>query len=176
MPMTESAGYLVRQLETAWMLASYHLDGLTTEECLWRPARAGLHVHQDAAGRWLADWPEHEGYDLGPPSLAWLTWHLGFWWSMVLDHSFGEGTLSRETVAWPGTAEGARDWINRLQGEWRSRLEQLTDDDLRSEQRTRWPFQDRPFGDVVAWANVELTKNAAEIGYARFLYAVRAGR
>jgi hypothetical protein len=31
---------------------------------------------------------------------------------------------------------------------------------------------DRPFGDVIAWVNVELTKNAAEIGYARFLYAV----
>jgi hypothetical protein len=35
-------------------------------------------------------------------------------------------------------------------------------------------FQDRPFGDVIAWVNVELTKNAAEIGYARFLYAVSA--
>ena len=41
-------------------------------------------------------------------------------------------------------------------------------------QRTRWLFRDRPFGDVVAWVNVELTKNAAEIGYARFLYAVSA--
>jgi hypothetical protein len=26
---------------------------------------------------------------------------------------------------------------------------------------------------VIAWANIELTKNAAEIGYARFLHAVR---
>jgi len=26
---------------------------------------------------------------------------------------------------------------------------------------------------LVAWVNLELTKNAAEIGYARFLYAVR---
>jgi hypothetical protein len=33
--------------------------------------------------------------------------------------------------------------------------------------------EDRPFGDVLAWVNLELTKNAAEIGYARFLYAVR---
>jgi len=33
---------------------------------------------------------------------------------------------------------------------------------------------DRPFGDVLAWANVELTKNAAELGYARFLHAVSA--
>jgi hypothetical protein len=33
----------------------------------------------------------------------------------------------------------------------------------------------RPFADVIAWVSVELTKNAAEIGYARFLYATRTG-
>jgi len=170
----EARDYLVRQLETAWKLTSYHLDGLATDECVWRPAQQGLHVHQLADLTWRADWPDHEGYDLGPPSIAWLTWHVGFWWSMVLDHSFGNGMLSRESVAWPGNAEEARGWIARLHGDWRSRVEQLTDDDLRSPHRTRWPFRDRPFGDVVAWANVELTKNAAEIGYARFLYAVRS--
>jgi hypothetical protein len=164
--------YLIRQLDIAWALTQYHLDGLTTEECLWRPAQQGLHVHQDADGRWRADWPEHEGYDLGPPSIAWVTWHLGFWWSMVLDHSVGDGTLSREDVVWPGDADGVRGWIDGLQGRWRAMLEQLTDDELRSSERTRWPIQDRPFGDVVAWASLELMKNAAEIGYARFLYAV----
>ena len=170
----EARGYLIRQFETAWQLTSYHLDGLATEECLWRPARKGLHVHQGPDGKWRADWPEHEGYHLGPPSIAWLTWHLGFWWWMVLDHSFGSGSLSRAHVMWPGTADGVRLWVHRLQGEWRAVLERLTDDDLRSARLTRWPFQDRPFGDVVAWANVELTKNAAEIGYGRFLYAVSA--
>ena len=171
----EARGYLVRQLDTAWQLAALHLDGLATAECLWRPARAGLHVHHLPDGRWRADWPDHERYDLGPPSIAWLTWHLGFWWSMLLDHSFGSGTLSREQVTWPGDADAVRDWLGRLQGSWRAILEQITDDDLQSTLRTRWPFQGRPFGDVVAWANVELTKNAAEIGYARFLYAVSAG-
>jgi hypothetical protein len=127
--------YLIRQHETAWKLASYHLDGLTTEECLWRPASARLHVRRAADGSWHADWPDREGYDVGPPSIAWLTWHVIFWWSMVLDHSFGDATLSRDDV--------------------------------------RWPYADRPFGDVVAWVNVELTKNAAEIGYARFLHASR---
>lgn len=169
----ETRGYLVRQLETAWQLTEFHLNGLDTEECLWRPARAGLHVHRAPSGAWQADWPEHERYDLGPPSIAWVTWHLGFWWSMVLDHSFGDGTLSRESVTWPGDADGMRAWLGGLQQRWRNELERLTDDDLRSTSRTRWPFQERPFGDVVAWANVELTKNAAEIGYARFLYAVR---
>jgi hypothetical protein len=94
---------------------------------------------------------------------------------MVLDHSFGAGTLAREDVTWPGTADGVREWLGGLHGQWRAALEQLTDDDLRSSRRTKWPLQERPFGDVVAWANVELTKNAAELGYARFLYAVRAG-
>ena len=168
-------GYLIRQFETAWMLTAHHLEGLTTAACLWRPAGKGLHVHHGSDGTWRADWPDSEAYDIGPPSIGWVTWHLGFWWSMLLDHSLGGGTLTREAVLWPGTADGVRAWVGDLQGQWRGVLDQLTADDLRSTARTRWPFQDRPFGDVVAWANVELTKNAAEIGYARFLHAVRAG-
>jgi len=174
-PMPADArAYLSRQFDTAWQLASFHLQGLRTEECLWRPAQLGLHVRQASDGSWRADWPDHEGYDLGPPSIAWLTWHLGFWWSTVLDHSFGTGRLSREHVIWPGQADAVRTWLGRLQEEWRAQLQKLTDDDLRSSERTRWPFEGRPFGDIVAWVNVELTKNAAEIGYARFLYAVAA--
>lgn len=52
-------------------------------------------------------------------------------------------------------------------------MQTLTDEDLRSSARTRWPFQDKPFAEVLAWLNIELTKNAAELGYAGFLYAVR---
>ena len=92
---------------------------------------------------------------------------------MVLDHSFGTATLSRETIVWPGTAAAACRWIIELQAEWQATLERLSDEDLASDQRTRWPFKGRPVGDVVAWVNIELTKNAAEIGYARFLYAQR---
>jgi len=169
----EDRGYLMRQYETAWKLASFHLEGLATDECLWRPAAKGLHVTQGADGKWRADWPAQEGYDLGPPSIAWLTWHIGFWWSMVLDHSFGPGTLNREQVFWPGSTEAVREWLGGLESEWRGALERLTDAELQSTARTRWPFRDRPFADVVAWVNIELTKNAAEIGYARFLYAVR---
>lgn len=165
--------YLHRQHETAWSLLQYHLATLTTDECLWRPADAGLHVHPSSGGNWQADWPTHEGYDLGPSSIGWLTWHLVFWWSMVIDHSFGGGQLAREHVAWPGNADALRERVDALHARWGAELASLSDDDLASTARTRWPFQDRPFGDVVAWANVELTKSAAEIGYARFLHARR---
>jgi len=164
---------LHRQFETAWKLAQYHLNGLTTQECLWRPTATGLHVRQDAGGTWRADWPDREGYDIGPPSIGWLTWHIGFWWSTAIDHAFGDGTLKREDLTWPGSGDDARAWIEGLQAEWAGALARLSDDDFASPARARWPFRDRPFADVVAWVNVELTKNAAEIGYARFLYAVR---
>ncbi len=54
-----------RQFKTAWLLTDLHLTGLDTEECLWRPAAQGMHVHRAADGTWRADWPEHERYDLG---------------------------------------------------------------------------------------------------------------
>ncbi len=164
---------LVGQLDIAWALASHHLDSLTTDECLWRPARRGLHVARHGDGTWIADWPDHEGYDLGPPSIGWLTWHMLFWWSMVIEHSFGDGRLRREAVTWPGSADAARDAIRDHHSRWRASIEALTDADLGTDERTRWPFAGRPFAEIVAWANIELAKNAAEIGYARFLYAVR---
>ncbi|HEY2446376.1 MAG TPA: DinB family protein [Rhizomicrobium sp.] len=164
---------LDRQFEIAWKLADLHLAGLSTEECLWRPTRAGLHVHRTRDDSWRADWPERESYDIGAPSIAWLTWHIGFWWSMVLDRSFGDGRLEPENIPWPGEAASAIAWIAGLQERWRSALAGLSETDLASKERTRWPIVDRPYADVVAWVNLELMKNAAEIGYGRFLYASR---
>lgn len=163
---------LDHQLGTAWRLLELHLRGLGDDECLWRPTPRGPHVFDDS-GTWRATWPETEAYATGPPSIAWLTWHIGFWWSMALDHSFGDGTLRREEVAWPGSAEATGKWLRGLHEEWTAALEALPDAELASTERTRWPFTDGPFHRVVAWVNLELVKNAAEIGYCRFLYAVR---
>lgn len=155
----------------AWRLLSHHLAALTTEACLWRPGRdRGLHVYQDEDRRkWRADWPKTEGYDIGPPSLAWQSWHLIFWWSMVIDHSFGDASLTREQVLWPGTAEGVRVEVSALHAQWVEKVEALEDDALMGTGLTHWPFRSRPFVDVIAWANTELTKSASEMGYVLFL-------
>jgi hypothetical protein len=51
LPMADEAcDYLIRQFETAWKLTNFHLDGLTTKECLRRLAHEGLHVHQASDG------------------------------------------------------------------------------------------------------------------------------
>ena len=169
----DARSYLSRQFETVWRLTDLHLNDLSTEECLWRPAQVGLHVYQGTDDSWYADWTEHETYELGPSSIAWLTWHLGFWWSMVINHSFGNATLQREDIFWPGDADSVRHWILQLHSQWVQILQEIHDDELQSFARTRWPYTERPFGDVIAWVNIELMKNAAEIGYVRFLYAVR---
>ena len=174
LPSTLLRDTLAGQLAVAWQLASYHLQDLTTEECLRRPADRGLHVHRRQDGTWGAEWPEHEGYDLGPSSIAWMTWHLGFWWSMALDHNFGSRTLTREDIAWPGDADTVREWIGGLQARWQDALSARTDADLASVSNVGWPFTGRRQADLFAWANTELTKSAAEIGYARFLLAVKA--
>src|SRR6185503_7989136 len=103
-----ACAYLGHQFDLAWKLADFHLATLTTDECLWRPAASGLHVARQPNGTWRADWPDREGYDLGPPSIGWVTWHMVFWWSMVFDHCFGSGTLAREGVDWPGSPDGIR--------------------------------------------------------------------
>jgi hypothetical protein len=170
----ETLTLLQNQFGIASQLAHYHLDTLTTEECLWRPTPHGLHVQRQPDGRWVADWPDREDYGMGAASIGWLTWHMGFWWSMVLDHSFGDATLEREAVLWPGSAEDVIAWISGLESQWIERIGNLSSADLTSTGQTRWPFQDRPFAEVVGWATVELTKNASEIGYARFLYGSRS--
>jgi hypothetical protein len=157
------------QFDIAWQLLEYHLNGLEDEECLWKPSTKGLHVANES-GIWHADWPETEGYEIGPPNIAWTTWHIIFWWSMTLDYSFGNGTLKRENVQWPGTMEAVKERITELRDQWKTAVAELSDDEFLACERTKWPFEGKPFYEVAAWLNVELMKNASEIGYCRFLY------
>ena len=101
----------------------------------------------------------------------WLQWHVGLWWSVAADRAFGEGTLDRESITWPGTATAATAWLVALHDSWVAELDRLADDDLA--RPATWPLRDGTLGDVVAWANIELMKNAAELGMLRFLYASR---
>lgn len=166
---------LARQFDNAWGLLALHLDGLDDKTILWRPAAVGMHVYESDDGLWRAEWPEHEDYTVGPPSIAWLTWHIGFWLTMVLDHTFEGGTCTRESVVWPGSALLTRRWLDDLRQQWVVARDGLDGTQMADRLLAKWPFRARPFSDVVAWVNAELMKNAAEIGFVRFLYAARAG-
>lgn len=164
---------LRRQFDTAWALTRHHLAGLTDAECLWRPAPAGPHVHRDATGVWRPDWPAHERYDLGPPSIAWTATHMLFWWTKAASHVEGDTGLTPADAAWPGSADAFVAALSVLHENWRARLATAGDDDYSRPLATPWPYASANLATIAAWANLELMKNAAEIGQLRFLYAVR---
>lgn len=163
---------LLRQLETSWSLARLHLAELPDSEALWEPAAAGPRVHP-VDGEWTADWPDDESYAAGVPTIAWLQWHIGMWWSLAWDRAFGAGDLDHETIRWPGSTNAASDWLEGLHVAWSASIEELSDKHL-GEVPATWPLHDGTLGDVAAWVNVELMKNAAEIGFLRFLFASRS--
>ena len=92
---------------------------------------------------------------------------------MTLNHSFSDGSLTQEDIKWPGSIDAAKQSILQLHKEWVTHLENLTEEDFSATTMTKWPLQDKPFCDLAAWLNLELMKNAAEIGYCRFLFATK---
>jgi len=116
--------------------------------------------------------PETESYDIGTPSIAWTLWHITFWWEMVFDHSFGEGNLTKDDIKVSADVEEVKAHIYYLVNKWEKKLSHLSDDELNSKQFSKFPFNNEvEFHKLASWLNLELMKNASEVGYARFDYA-----
>ncbi|RJL36073.1 DinB family protein [Bailinhaonella thermotolerans] len=168
---------LTGQLDIAMALLEYHLKDLDDEAALWEPAAHCWTVRRDERGRWVADFQDTEPDPAPAVTIAWVTWHIGFWWTTTMGHCFGGGAPAREEITWPGTAGAAADWLRDLHRRWREHLETLTDADLDSTERTAGLWgQEMTLGSVAGWVNVELTKNVAELGLLRNLRGARAGR
>lgn len=166
------------QLDVSWSLLSLHLDGLTDEMCLWEPA-PGAWTVRPSSGRWVADLVLPEPDPPPTTTIGWVTWHIGWWWTGAHAHTFGarrgealDMIEHAKTVDWPGSAAGAAAWLTRLREQWAQALDGLTEADLA--EHVAW--FDKPLGHVIAWANIELMKNAAEVGQLRLLYKARHGR
>lgn len=164
---------LLQQFEISWQLLSYHLNGLMIGECLWQPTERGIVLTKINDTTYKGNFPETEGYEVGAPNIAWLTWHIDFWWSMVLNHSFGDGTLNSDMVEWKPSVIDIKSRFEALKDEWIQCITNLSVADLNAPTLSRYPIVGCPFTDIIAWLNVELMKNASEIGYIRFLYAGR---
>lgn len=161
---------ITKQMDVIMGLGRQTLTKFPTEELLWKPSNTSWSVSRTTQG-WVADWAEPEPEGLGPPSLAWQLWHANWWLSMVLDHSFGSRSLTRETFDWEGPDRGFAA-IDELYARLVAALEAMDDQEWHASERTRWPYLDgRPFGMVVGWASMELTKNIAEMARARSYFA-----
>lgn len=168
--MPHASALVERQLALVWRLARETLAGITVDECLWKPGPGSWGVERRPDGGWEVDWEVPEPEDLPPPGLGWQLWHVAWWWSMVLDHSFGEGALTRETFEWSGPERGF-DQIESLHGRWSALLAELHPEQWSSVELTRWPYRgDRPFAQLAGWVNLELMKNVGEMHLTRGYY------
>ncbi|CAL9488371.1 DinB family protein [Streptomyces sp. enrichment culture] len=172
-PAPSRRDLLAKQFELTWSLFEYHLERLEPEDFLWEPATPCWTLHRTADGTWVPDWAETEPDPVPVPTVAWLTWHLGWWWSVALDHLDGRPPRERTDIGWPGEGTPTVEWLRSLRTEWLTALDRLTDADLDATAPFPWP--DDPahsVADMLAWANAELMKNVAEIGQLRLLHAV----
>ncbi len=158
-----------RQFRLTWKLAEHHLPRLTDAACLWEPAPVCWTVHRGEDGNWRPDWAEREPDPVPAPTIGWLSWHLIWWWSGLLAELHSESRPPREAVFWPGSAGALRTRLERLAADWSDGLDHLGAGDLDRPLAFPWP-DPRPLDETLAWSNMELMKNIAEIGYARLLY------
>ncbi|WP_224388836.1 DinB family protein [Pseudonocardia sp. ICBG1293] len=173
MPPTRTE-LLRRQFHLTWALFEYHLDRLHDEDMLWEPARLCRTVRRSDDGTWLPDWADTEPDPVPVPTVAWVTWHIGWWWSVATDHLRGRPPRDRTDVVWPGDAASTVAWMRALHDGWTAVLDGLADDDLAAGATFPWgEGADMTVGDTLAWVNTELTKNVAEIGQLRLIRAAR---
>lgn len=158
---------LRNQFELAWALADLHLSALIDEDHVWEPGPLVWTVHEDPSGRWWPDFADVEPDPIPVPTIGWLTWHMIFWWSTALAHLDGRPPPPRSEIDWPGPAAAVQR-IRVLSARWSGLLNSLTDTDLAVPAAFPWgPDSGRSLADMVLWLNVELAKNAAEIGQLR---------
>jgi len=151
-------------------LATIHLPQLTDEVCLWQPAPGSWTVRRGADGNWRPDWVVPEPEPAPMVTIGWLTWQMIWWWSGLLAAASQETPPAHDAVYWPGSAAAVWQRLEELAAEHRGWLSRLTVADL--DQSLAYPWTDpRPLGYALAWANSELMKNVAEIGYVRHLFA-----
>lgn len=163
-----------RQFDLAWALTDLHLTALTEGDFFWEPADVCWTVRRNDNGQWHADFADREPDPVPVPTVAWLTWHIDFWWSAAIDGLHGRARRGADEIAWAGSGSAAVSRLHELATHWRHLLAGITVPELAEPSVFPWSAEDgRTVGDTVLWVNVELTKNASEIGQLRMIRAAR---
>ncbi|MFC7625165.1 DinB family protein [Microlunatus sp. GCM10028923] len=171
---------LAFQLDVSSMLLDYHLAGLSAEDLTWAPAPTHWTMHQGESGTWEPDWADVEPDPVPVPNVAWVSWHLIWWWSCTLADVRGQSAPGRTELGWQPDPDWIRSKLAELRTAWSAVLTDLTEADLAEPSAFPWPADaGRTRLDQLAWVTVEHTKNVAELGQLMMLRRaggdVRAG-
>lgn len=153
------------QLDVSSMLLDHHLVGLTAEDLSWVPARTHWTMRRDESGSWEPDFAEVEPDPVPVPTIAWLSWHLIWWWSGTLADVRGGPAPGRAETGWQPDPDWIRNKLAELRTAWSAVLTDLPEARLTEPSAYPWPADaGRTRLDQLAWVTVEHTKNVAELG------------
>lgn len=97
---------LQRQLEIGWGFAQAFVVGQVDEElALWERSPHICTVRR-RGGRWVADWPDEENPPLPDVSIAWLLWHIEWWWEQTIRSVEGAEPRAPQEHEWSGSTSG----------------------------------------------------------------------
>ena len=138
-----------------WRFATdFIIDQIDLELALWEPSTHVCTVHQAGDG-WSADWPDEDKGPLPDATIAWLLWHIEWWWTDTIAMVNGQPGVSPSAYRWSGGAGG----LVAAKQAW----DQIVSDaDL--DALVAWHMAEpQSVWFIASWVNVELTKNLAEI-------------
>ena len=86
------------QFDLTWSLFELHLEELKPENFLWEPGPRCWTVRPGVEGTWGPDWEEPELDPVPVPTIGWVSWHIGRWWSVTVDHVRGRVPRERTEI------------------------------------------------------------------------------
>ncbi len=99
---------LQRQLDIMWRFATdFVIDQVDEELALWEPSTNVCTVHRGPDG-WSADWPDEDNGPLPDATIAWLLWHIEWWWADTVERVAGRPGVSPSDHEWSGRYGRAR--------------------------------------------------------------------
>lgn len=148
---------LRQQLDLAWSLGDlYHLPAVTEENAFWAPSANLCTVLADGT----VEMPDETSSPIPTPTVAWLLWHITWWWANAHRWAANEAGVSWDEHPWAGSAEAAVAQVRELHSSWVGVLDAA---DLDAPASGPWP-DGATFARLAGWLNLELMKNVAEIG------------
>ena len=180
---------LIEQLDWHWQgHLRPRLAGLTDAEYFWEPVPAMWSVrpraeavssHAAGADDLVADFAFPEPVPAPLTTIAWRLAHLSVGvFGMRANAHFGDGSMTYQDTAWPGTAAAALNFLDEQYAAWMKGIRGLDAEGLaRPCGPAEGPWASSPFAALIFHINREALHHGAEVLLLRDLYRTsQAGR
>jgi hypothetical protein len=165
---------LFNQFDLEWNLAhGPSLETLTDEEYLWEPVPGCWSIRPTGPGGRgeFEEWPDPEPVPV--TTIAWRLSHLAVGvFGLRASLYFGDGSLTYEGADRPLTAKEGVAYFKKQALLWRSRIEQLDEEEL---SRPVGEPEHVPVASLVLHVNREALHHLAEVSLLRDLYRTTGG-